>query len=159
MRRRRVTLLAAGLVTLAAVATATATAGNIAVQSAKNSDSHAARASLMALPSCPTATICAFTGANGTGTQENFPTSSYHSAWINFTTAAGFHPESIIDNSGSDIWMYDQQAAQSGDTTAGPYCAFGTSLRSYTFTGYQPGWFFIQYNVNTCATQPPAPPS
>jgi hypothetical protein len=78
-----------------------------------------------------------------------------------------FDPNSIINNSGSDIWIYDAE----GGLVAGPYCALATTLRAYTFSdwlpviassatptpspeytpkAYTPGWFFINYNVNTC---------
>jgi hypothetical protein len=132
--------------------------------------------SAAAMPSSPSGTISAFTGLDATGTQVIFPTSGYHSEWIDFGSVVGFHPSSIINNSGSDIWIYDQENAAAGSTIAGPYCAFGTSLAYYNFISwmpvnsgtadqgytsqtYQPGWFFIQYNVNTGATQPPAPPA
>ena len=74
------------------------------------------------------------------------------------------------------MWVYDA----GGGKVAGPYCALGTSLRAYTFSdylpvnggtappppspapgytdqSYQPGWFFIQYSVNTCAVPVPKP--
>ena len=71
--------------------------------------------------------------------------------------------------------MYDEANADAGNPIAGPYCAFGTSQRDYTFTdwvqtnggtssqgysaqSYQPDNFFIQYNVNTCATPTSSPP-
>lgn len=109
--------------------------------------------------SCPAKTICAFSGASATGTEKKFATSAHHSSWDSFKSAAGFNPKSVIDNSGSDIWVYDQAAARAHHPKAGPYCAFGTSLRNYTFTGYTPSFFFIQFNKNTCATAAPAPPS
>jgi hypothetical protein len=97
--------------------------------------------------------------------------------WIDFDKAAGFHPTSIINNSQSDLWEYDEDLADAYSPTAGPYCVFGSDLNNlYTFTDwtpvnggtssqgyttddYQPGWFFIQFKVNTCGTQPPPPPS
>jgi hypothetical protein len=161
----------------AAVATAIAVAGiaGTVVATARAETGHSAGAPAASLPACPSATICAFTGPDATGTQKNFPTSGYHSSWINFNTPVGFHPDSIINNSGSDIWVWDQQNERNGSSIAGPYCAFGTSQRDYTFTdwvqtnggkpnqgyasqSYQPGWFFIQYNVNTCATPTSSPP-
>ncbi len=130
------------------------------------------------LPPCPSRTVCIFKDANAGGAQVNFATSDYHSAWIRFRSVPnGFSPDSIIDNSGSDVWVYDA----SGGLVAGPYCLLGTSLISYNTNSdwlpinggtapppptpspeytpepYQPGWFFIQYNVNTCATPPPTP--
>jgi hypothetical protein len=172
MRRQRTAWPAAGIISAAALV---AVAGTVVAQARAEAAgrSHPARAA--ALPSCPSATICAFTGPDATGTQANFPTSANHSQWINFDAAAGFHPDSIIDNSGSDIWVYDQQNAEAGNPIAGPYCAFGTSQRDYTFTdwvetnggtssqgysaeSYQPGWFFIQFGVNTCATPTSSPP-
>jgi hypothetical protein len=170
MRRQKMTWSAAAIVTAAA---AVAVGGTVVAQAGTG----AAHRHLTAQPTCPSATICAFTGPNETGTQANFPTSANHSQWIDFDSVVGFHPDSIINNSGSDIWVYDEQNADSGSSIAGPYCAFGTSLGSgYTFTdwlqtnggksnqgyssqSYQPGFFFIQYNVNTCGTQPPAPPA
>ena len=175
MRRQGMTWSAAVLI-IAAASVAIAGTGTAVAHAKAGAERRPDLAAAAALPSCPSATICAFTGPAATGTQRNFSTSANHSQWIDFNSAAGFHPGSIINNSGSDIWVYDQQNADSGSTIAGPYCAFGTSLRFYTFTDwvqvnggttsqgytaqtYQPGWFFIQYNVNTCATQPPAPPA
>lgn len=123
------------------------------------------------LPSCPSGMICAF---DADGTQVNFPTDGNSSKWIDFDSVVGFHPTSIINNSGSDIWLYDAAAEANGGTTGGPYPAFGTSLRQYTFTTwvpvhggtssqgytaqtYQPGWFFINFGVNTCLGPAPTP--
>lgn len=106
-------------------------------------------------PRCPNATICVFSGAAATGTEREFRTSAYHSAWINFDRAAGFHPRSIIDNSGSDIWVYDARTATVA--AGGPHCELGRGSHPGTFAGYQPGWFFIQYNVDTCGIRPPVP--
>ncbi len=127
------------------------------------------------IPSTPSATISAFLGPDATGTQVIFPTSGYHSQWLTFQSVVGFNPSSIVNNSGSDIWVYCSESPDSPPIT-GPFCAFGTSLACYTFTSwlpvdggtpdqgyvsapYVPDMFFIQYNVNTGATQPPAPPS
>lgn len=168
MKRHKMTRLAVALV---AVAAGAAIAGTVAAQAGTATGDRPGLASAAALPSCPSATICIFSGSGATGTQVNFPTSGYHSAWLNFDSVPnGFHPNSLINNSGSDIWVYD---AQGGDV-AGPYCALGTSLRAYTFTDwlpvnsgtpsegyvtqtYQPGWFFINYNVNTCVGPVPTP--
>ena len=173
MRRQKITWSAAAVVTAAA---AVAIGGAMVAQARTGSAGRSHSALTAAdLPSCPSATICAFTGPDATGTQANFPTSANHSQWIDFDSVVGFHPDSIINNSGSDIWVYDEQNADAGNPIAGPYCAFGTSLRDYTFTdwvqnnlgtssqsysaeSYQPGWFFIQYNVNTCATPTSSPP-
>lgn len=173
MKRQGMTLSAA-VVIAAAVA---AIAGTVVAQARTGTESRPGQVSTTAaLPVCPTATICAFSGANATGTEEDFATSAHHSAWISFKSVIGFNPASIIDNSGSDIWVYDQANAAAGSSIAGPYCAFGTSLREYTFTdwtqvnggtssqgyaamSYKPDSFFIQYGVNTCATETPAPPA
>lgn len=192
MERQRLTWLAAGLAATAALgaiaATLAAQAGPVSPRAVPakaalakaaragtvaERGSHAARAA--ALPSCPTATVCVFSGADATGTEEQFPTSQHHSAWMQFSSVVDFTPKSIIDNSGSDIWVFDSTDSLAADhiagPNAGPYCAFGTSQRDYTFsdwvpTGlhtanqgyqavpYQPDEFFIQYNVNDCQTQP-----
>jgi hypothetical protein len=173
MRRQKIAWSAAGIISATALVAVTGTV----VAQARTGSAGRSHSALTAadLPSCPSATICAFTGPDATGTQANFPTSANHSQWIDFDSVVGFHPDSIINNSGSDIWVYDEQNADSGNPIAGPYCAFGTSLRDYTFTdwvqnnlgtssqsysaeSYQPGWFFIQYNVNTCATPTSSPP-
>jgi hypothetical protein len=91
--------------------------------------------------------VCAFTGINYLGTEQCFPTADYHSKWIDFDSVAGFHPDSVIDNSNSDIWLKD---AQNGAYT----CLLG-GYGIAQFINWQPGWFYIQYNVNTCATPPP----
>lgn len=95
--------------------------------------------------SCPSRTVCAFPGHNWTGTPGDIPTADYHSRWIDFDSVVGFHPNSLIDNSGSDIWVIDRQSGVFA-------CILGGDEAD--FEGWQPGWFFIQYNVNTCATQP-----
>jgi hypothetical protein len=185
MKRQKMTQLAAALVVVAA---GVAVAGTVAAQAGPAAEGrpdpapqavaapHAvAHLAGNDLPACATATICAFSGPNATGTEFSFPTSANHSQWINFSNVSQpsgtpFHPDSIINNSGSDIWVYDA----SGGLVAGPYCALGTSLQAYTFSDwqpvnggtappppspspgytpapYQPGWFFINFNVNTCA--------
>ena len=180
MKRQKMTRLAAALV---AAAAGVAFAGTVAAHAltAAGGRPGVAPAGAAALPSCPSATICAFSGSNATGNEFSFPTSANHSQWINFSSVSQpngtpFHPNSIINNSNSDIWVYDAQ----GGLVAGPYCALGTSLRAYTFSDwlpvnggtapppsppapgytsqtYQPGWFFIQYNVNTCVGPIPMP--
>jgi hypothetical protein len=167
MKRQQITRPAALLSVVAVVAAA----GGVAAQAGTGAERRLNQVSAATgLPTCPSATICTFSGPDATGTRADFPASEFHSAWTNFDKAAGFHPASIINNSQSDIWVYDE------DLEAGPYCAFGSGLKSYTFSdwtpvnggtpsqgyttqGYQPGWFFIQYNVNTCDTQPPPLPS
>jgi hypothetical protein len=184
MRRQEKTRWAAVLAGAAVVA---AVAGTVAAQArtgAKGRPDPVVQA-VATLPQCPkdgttTPSICIFSGPNATGTQLDFPTSGYHSQWINFDSVNngnGFHPNSLIDNSGSDIWVYDA----GGGKVAGPYCILGTSQRvyntgtdwvpvnggtapppptpspDYTPQAYQPGWFFIQYNVNACTTPPPTP--
>ncbi len=172
MRRLRMTRPVIAVITAAAVAAIT---GTVVAQATTVSVHRHGRAREAVVATCPAATICAFSGTDETGTEAQFTTASSHSAWIDFDSVAGFHPASIIDNSGSDIWVYDQENAEAGVSIDGqPYCAFGTSLQGYTFynyalnspdcdcytqTYYQPGWFFIQYNVNTCETQPPPPPA
>jgi hypothetical protein len=184
MKRQNATRMAAALVAMAAcVAIAGAVAGlaRTTAGTTAGPKSHPEPGSAAALPSCPKATICAFSGPNATGKRFSFPTSANHSRWIDFSKVirhkgSPFHPDSIIDNSGSDIFLYDAQ----GGKVAGPYCALGTRLRSYTFSDfvpvnggtaappsppapgykartYQPGWFFIQYNVNTCVGPEPTP--
>ena len=172
MRRQKIAW-SAGVISAAALV---AVAGTVAAQAGTGAAgrSHSALTAAT-LPSCPSATICVFSGQDATGTQQNFPTSANHSRWIAFSTVVGFPPESIINNSGSDIWVYDEANADAGNSIAGPYCAFGTSQRDYTFTdwvqtnggtssqgysaqSYQPDNFFIQYNVNTCATPTSSPP-
>jgi hypothetical protein len=91
--------------------------------------------------------VCAFTGSNYAGTEQCFPTADYHSKWIDFDSVVGFHPNSLADDSNSDIWLKD---AQTGAYT----CLLGGYGIS-EFINWQPGWFYIQYNVNTCATPPP----
>jgi hypothetical protein len=147
MRRQKIAWSAAGIISATALVAVTGTV----VAQARTGEAGRSHSALTAadLPSCPSATICAFTGPDATGTQANFPTSANHSQWIDFDSVVGFHPDSIINNSGSDIWVYDEQNADSGNPIAGPYCAFGTSLRDYTFT---------DYNVNTCATPTSSPP-
>jgi hypothetical protein len=173
MRRQKIAWSAAGLISATALVAVTGTV----VAQARTGSAGKSHSALTAadLPSCPSATICAFIGPDATGTQASFPTSANHSQWIDFDSVVGFHPDSIINNSESDIWVYDEENADSGNPIAGPYCAFGTSQRDYTFTdwvqnnlgtssqsysaeSYQPGWFFIQYNVNTCATPTSSPP-
>jgi hypothetical protein len=175
MERQKMTRWAAAL---AAVAAGVAIAGTMAAQAgspgAKGRPDPVPQEAAAALPSCPSATICAFSGPNATGNEFTFPTGANHSKWIDFSkvsqpNGAPFHPNSIINNSNSDIWVYDVQ----GGKVSGPYCALGTTLRAYTFSdwlpvnggttppppspspgytaqAYQPGWFFINYNVNTC---------
>ena len=168
---RRIFLGAAVAAGVLAGAAAPAQAASTAGRTAKGAESGRATATAASLPSCPSGMVCAF---SADGTQVNFPTSGNSSNWIDFDSVVGFHPTSIINNSGSDIWLYDAAAGSSGGTTGGPYPAFGTSLRQYTFTTwvpvnggtssqgytaqtYQPGWFFINFGVNTCVGPAPTP--
>jgi hypothetical protein len=181
MKRQTMTGLAAAFV---AVAAGVAVAGTVAAQAGHGATGRphpAPQVAAAALPSCPSATICAFSGPDATGSEFTFPTGANHSAWIAFTKvsqASGTptDPNSIINNSGSDIWVYDAI----GGKVAGPYCALGTSQRAYNFSDwlpvnggttppppspspgytpqtYTPGWFFINYNVNTCVGPPATP--
>lgn len=193
MKRQKMTQLAAAVVVVAAgVAIAGAVTAHAGPQVAGRPDPAAqavaaphtlAHGAAARVPTCPTATICAFNGPNATGAEFTFPTSANHSQWISFnqvSQASGstFHPNSIINNSGSDVWVFDWGAGLVG----GPYCALGTNLRPYTFSGwqpvnggtappppsptpaytpatYQPGWFFVNLNVNTCAAVPTPTPT
>jgi hypothetical protein len=180
--RRQARKWSAVLITAVAVATVAAAAEMVAAQAKTGVRGRDALSQERAAPSCNSPrTICAFSGPNGSGRKFQFPTSGNHSHWINFDKVNGrrgsnpFHPDSIINNSHSDIWVFDAAAAAKHRTVAGPYCAFGSdSTHTYNFSdwvpinggtksqgyatrAYQPGWFFIQYNVNTCATKPSAP--
>lgn len=147
-----------------------ANASTVSKRAATRAESEPAAAPA-ALPSCPSGMVCAFDAA---GNQVNFPTAGNHSQWLQFKNVVGFNPTSIINNSGSDIWIYDVEAAGTAQRTGGPFPAFGTSLRPYPFTtwepinggttsqsytevSYQPGWFFIQFGVNTCVGPAPTP--
>ena len=180
MERQKMTRLAVALFAVAAgaaiVATVAAQAGpGPARPGAMSKPDPAPQAAAAALPSCPGATICAFSGPDATGHEFSFPTLANHSSWKEFEhvsqpSGTPFDPQSIINNSGSDIWAYDVI----GGKVAGPYCALGTDQRAYNFSDYLPvnggttppppspspgytpqtyipGWFFINYNVNTCA--------
>jgi hypothetical protein len=180
MKRQKATRWVAALI---AVAACLAVAGAVAALAGTGAarQPHPQPGLAASLPSCPKATICAFSGPNATGNEFRFPTSANHSKWIDFKkvsrpSGSPFDPDSVIDNSGSDIFVYDAN----GGKVAGPYCALGTRLRAYTFSdylpvnggtappppspspgyksqAYHPGWFFIQYNVNTCADPEPSP--
>jgi hypothetical protein len=168
---RRVFLGAAAAAGILAQTAPHALAATTASQAKAGAASEGAAATAAALPSCPSGMVCAF---NSDGTQVNFPTSGNHSQWLSFNSVVGFNPVSIINNSGSDIWLYDFQAASSASRTGGPFPAFGTSLRQYQFntwvpvsggtstqgyteTTYRPGWFFVQFGVNTCVGPVPTP--
>lgn len=46
-------------------------------------------------------------------------------------------------------------APQAGHVQLGvALCVFGGTAANF-INGFQPGYFFIQYNVNTCSTVPP----
>jgi hypothetical protein len=98
--------------------------------------------------SCPSRTVCVFSGFNEIGSEGHIPTPEYHSTWFSFETIPGvdFDPNSVVDNSGSDIWVLQ---SQTGDYL----CIFGGE--GVNFSGGPPDMFFIQYNVNTCETYPP----
>jgi hypothetical protein len=100
--------------------------------------------------SCPSRTVCTFSETGQRGAQGNIYVPDYHSAWINFTSVTSFDPGSLWDNSGSDIWVAfsdnSEECFTDGDTPN-----FGSGPGD-------PNGFFIQYNVDTCATLPPAPP-
>jgi hypothetical protein len=97
---------------------------------------------------CPVArTVCAFTGESGTGTEGDIPVPEYHSQSYPFDQVVGFHPDSLFDNSGSDIWVLDRSTNQVA-------CILGGHGGDFA-NGFQPGYFYIQYNVNTCSTAPP----
>jgi Peptidase inhibitor family I36 len=179
--RRQTQKWSAVLAAAAAVVAVAAVAETLGAQAKVAAPGHHAAPREPNAPSCTAArTICAFSGPNGTGREFEFATSDNHSHWTDFkkvthpSGAAPFHPDSIINNSGSDIWVYDSAAAAKHSTVAGPYCAFGsdsthiynfsdwvpvdggTKHQGYVTRAYQPGWFFIQYNVNACATRPSA---
>jgi hypothetical protein len=173
---RRALLGAAAAAGVLAASAPAARAGAIARRAAGSADV----AADPDVPVCPSGSVCLFSGANGTGSYVSFTTASYHSQWYDFDSVpGGFHPNSIINNSGSDIWVYDLENAQAGGTTAtlaGPFPAFGAGQTVYNFStwlpvnpgasdqgytpaAYQPGWFFVNYNVNTCATPPSTLPT
>ena len=131
MPRRRLARLAAAMITVAAVSPALGTA------------------TAQANSACPyTRTVCVFAQHNYGGNPQPISVPGYHSAWLRFTAVASFNPLSLIDNSGSDIWVY-----QDG---SGEECIHADGSQSFP-NGYIPDWFFIQYNVNTCPF-PPVPP-
>lgn len=164
---RRVFLGAAAAVGVLAPA-APALAARAATRGARAVDASAAASSVAGI-------ISAFTGPDGAGDAVDFPTSAYHSEWLTFESVVGFNPGSLINDSGSAMWVYNADPGSALIT--GPYCAFGSSqMTPYTFVSwlgdnlgtadqsyvaeyYQPAWFFIQYNVNTGIVQPPAPPA
>lgn len=177
--RKRLAVLMASV---AATATIAAAAGTVMAQAKTGVRGRGALSQARAAPSCNTPrTICAFSGPNGSGRKFQFAISDNHSRWTNFKKVSNpngsmpFRPHSIINNSKSDIWVYDAAAAAKHSTVGGPYCAFGsdsthiynfsdwvpinggTKSQDYTTRTYQPGWFYIQYNVNTCATKPSSP--
>lgn len=110
-------------------------------------------------PDCPAKSICTWNEANfnpgGGGLSGNFPTGSNHSKWENFNVfvnnngTANFQPNSLVDNSGSAIYLYDKSdnewSCVSGSIEA-------TSLLSNRF-----GYFFITFNESLCSTGPPTP--
>jgi len=94
--------------------------------------------------SCPSRTVCAWSGSNYSGTYDTFSVVDWHSDWINFDNPIGFHPYTITDNSGSVIWVYDEEANAAYCLSTGPYWNLNNNF----------GWFFIEYNQGSCAGAP-----
>ncbi len=88
---------------------------------------------------CPiTVTICVFSKANFQGYEDELTPADYSGQWFSFgQVGVTFHPASAINNSGSTIWVHDEQTEQFHAICSGGAENFGFSA----------GYFFIQYAV------------
>jgi hypothetical protein len=88
---------------------------------------------------CPlTSTICVFSQANFQGFEDELTPIEISGQWSSFgSIGVTFHPASAINNSGSTIWVHDEQTEQFHAICSGGAENFGFSA----------GYFFVQYGV------------
>lgn len=103
-------------------------------------------------PVCAAPNICLWNEANFQGSlHQDLPVADNHSQWIYFPkeSEAGFQPNSLVDNSGSAIYLYDKRDNEWSCVAGG---IESNSLLNASF-----GYFFITYNETDCSTGPPQP--
>jgi hypothetical protein len=104
-------------------------------------------AAAAAATACSTRVICTFSGDNYNGTAFNMVPSVFNRHWYTFSFFNAAKPGSLIDNSGSDIWLFDRSQNVLLCVPAGE--------RGAVDHGY--GSFYIQYGIGDCSVPPPNP--